>query len=250
MARSLCWLLVAWLVIASSSAQAENATVAVAANFVVPMESLKRRFESQSGHRLILVPGSTGQLYAQILNGAPFDVLLAADRLRPSRLAAEGFADSASQFTYARGRVVLWSANPAFDDLGIEILASDRFRHLAMASPELAPYGLAAKQVLEHLGLGELLSTRTAFGQNVGQAFAMVATGTAELGLVALSQALQYGEAANYVIVPASYHEPIEQDALLLNHGRDNTAAHAVMEFLNSAQARDLILDFGYAATD
>lgn len=231
----------------AASLRAEVATVAVAANFLVPMQTIAAAFEDRTGHDLVLVPGSTGQLYAQILNGAPFDAFLAADADRPARLVDNGFAVGGSRFTYARGRLVLWSVDPgAFDDRGIERLTDGDFRHVAVASPELAPYGAAAQQVLERLGVREALRSRTAVGQSIGQAFAMTATGNAELGLVALSQALAYDGPASYVTVPPEFHEPIEQDAVLLGRGADNAAAAAFIEFLQSAEASRIVRDAGY----
>lgn len=211
------------------------------------MQSVVAAFEERTGHEIVLVPGSTGQIYAQILNGAPFDVFLAADSDRPARLGANGFADGTSRFSYARGRLVLWSADPdALDDRGIEILTEGDFRHIAIASPELAPYGAAARQVLERLELWEALRPRIAVGQSIGQAFAMAATGNAELGLVALSQALAWEGPASYVAVPPEYHEPIEQDAILLARGADNAAAVALMAFLQSDEIRRIVRDAGY----
>ena len=239
--------LTAAALLVSLAARAELATVAVAANFLVPMQAIAAAFEDETGHELVLVPGSTGQLYAQILNGAPFDVFLAADAERPALLADDGLAVVGSRFTYARGRLVLWSADPgALDDRGIERLADGDFRHLAIASPELAPYGAAARQVLERLGLWEAYRPRIAVGQSIGQAFAMAATGNAELGLVALSQALAWDDPASYVTVPPELHEPIEQDAVLLGRGADNAAAIALVEFLQSAETRRIVRDAGY----
>ena len=231
----------------SAASRAEVATVAVAANFLVPLQSIAATFEERTGHEIVLVPGSTGQIYAQILNGAPFDVFLAADSERPARLGADGLADAGSRFSYAHGRLVLWSADPAaLDGRGIELLAEGDFRHIAIASPELAPYGAAAKQVLERLELWEAFRSRIAVGQSIGQAFAMAATGNAELGLVALSQALAWEGPASYVTVPPELHAPIQQDAILLERGAGNAAAVALMAFLRSDETRRIIREFGY----
>ena len=239
--------LIATALLLPVSLRAEVATVAVAANFLVPMQTIAAAFEDRTGHELVLVPGSTGQLYAQILNGGPFDAFLAADADRPARLVDNGRAVGGSRFTYARGRLVLWSADPgAFDERGIERLTDGDFRHVAIASPELAPYGAAARQVLERLDVREPLRSRTAVGQSIGQAFAMTATGNAELGLVALSQALAWDGPASYVAVPPEFHEPIEQDAVLLDRGADNPAAVAFMAFLQSDETRRIIRDAGY----
>ena len=239
--------LIATALLLFSSLRAEIVTVAVASNFAVSMRAVAATFEERTDHELVLVPGATGQLYAQILNGAPFDVFLAADADRPARLVDDGLAVVGSRFTYARGRLALWSADPGgFADRGIERLTDGDFRRIAIANPELAPYGVAAKQVLERLEVREALRPRTAVGQSVGQAFAMTATGNAELGLVALSQALDWDGPASYVAVPAEFHAPIDQDAILLNRGADNAAAVAFMAFLRSDAARRIIRDAGY----
>lgn len=246
--RALRYLLpaAAWLLVADPAA-AEQATVAVAANFGDAIEKLRQRFEATEPHELVLVRGSTGQLYAQIVNGAPFDVLLAADTDRPRRLIEAGHAVADSRFTYARGRLVLWSARPEiFDEFTLQILAGRQFRRLAVANPALAPYGAAARQALQNLGYWQDLEGRIAYGQNVAQAFAMAATGGAELGLVALSQAVAFEGRAAYLPIDPSLHDPIQQDAVLLVHGANNAAAIALLGFLRSAHAGRLIRESGY----
>lgn len=232
----------------AAAVRAQEATVAIAANFAEPMAKLQALFEQQSGHELRLVVGSTGKLYAQITQGAPFDVLLAADRERPERLQAEGFAVADSRFTYALGRLTLWSADPGLIE-GEKALRAGTFRHLAIANPKLAPYGLAAKQTLEALGLWQDLRPKVVQGENVGQTFQMVLTGNAELGLVALSYVTSERNATpgSRWDVPADLHEPIRQDAVLLQRGADNPAARAFLAFLRQPEAQAVIERFGYA---
>jgi len=232
----------------SSGLSAEEITIAVAANFRAPLEAIVAGFESASGHQVAIASGSTGQLYAQIRSGAPFDLLLAADQERPRRLADEGFGDRVSIFTYAVGRLALWSkARDAIGPDSLDRLGDSDFRWLAIAEPELAPYGRAARETLETLGVWDRLGSRLVRGQNVSQAFAMVATGSAELGLIALSQALTYQPAGSYLIVPETAHEPIRQDAIVLNRGAENPAAAAFTRYLREAPAAARIIEsYGY----
>jgi len=235
-----------WL-LCGLTASAESVTIAVAANFLSPLKALEAEFKAATTHEVIIVAGSTGQLYAQIINSAPFDVLLAADQARPERLVREGFADADTRFTYAIGRLALWTRHPTLrDQLSLELLGRDEFRWLAIANPELAPYGQAARQTLETMGLWEALQSRLVQGQNIAQTFAMVDTGNAELGLVALSQALEHAASAAHVVVPATWHEPIRQDAILLQRARDNLAAIAFVQFMQSSAASRLLQRFGY----
>lgn len=230
------------------AASAEEVTVAVAANFINPLRALEIEFETTTGHEVSVISGSTGQLYAQIANGAPFDVLLAADQVRPRLLADAGFGDRSSVLTYAVGRLALWSAEA--DRLTAPALASaleSDFRWLAIAEPAVAPYGAAAQQALEALGVWESLQSRLVRGQNIAQTFAMVETGNAELGLIALSQALAYAGRASYIEVPQHLHDPIRQDAIVLNPGSTNLAAMALMRFLRSAEAAEIIESYGYS---
>ncbi|NKC16665.1 MAG: molybdate ABC transporter substrate-binding protein [Gammaproteobacteria bacterium] len=245
--------LVSLCLAASGVAVGAEATVAVAANFSEAAKRLVQRFESASGHRVRLVSGSTGKLFAQIVNSAPFDVFLAADTATPSVLVERGFGIGESQFTYALGRLVLWSADPQLlQGDGAAILRQERFRTLAIANPELAPYGLAARQTLAHLGLWRRLASRIARGENVGQAHTLVATGNAELGFVARSF-LSAEQASSPVLgsrwdVPAYMHDPIRQDAVLTAYGKTNAAAFEFLAFVRSAAAGRIIHSFGYAA--
>ena len=233
---------------ASAPLQAERILVAVAANFTGTAERLAEAYGSRSGQRAELVPGSTGKHFAQIVNGAPFDVVLAADSERPERLELEGRARPGSRFTYALGRLVLWSPVAGRVDPAGRVLMTGGFRHLALANPRLAPYGLAARQTLEHLDLWERLQGRVVFGENAGQAFHFVQSGAAELGFVALAQVRQAGaEDRGWWAVPATHHAPIEQQAVLLS---DAPPAAAFLEFLRSEQARDIIRAAGYGVPD
>jgi molybdate transport system substrate-binding protein len=240
----------AWVLLAlacSSQATAGTAIVAVATNFSEAMEALQHQFESASGHGLRVVAGSSGKLYAQVTQGAPFDVLLSADQERPRQLVSRGLAESGSQFTYAVGRLVLWSANP---DLlvrdGPSVLRAGGFRRLAMANPELAPYGRAALETLRALGVYGQLRDKLVFGENIGRTHAMAATGNADLGFVALSYLLspRNQRQGSRWLVPDRYHAPVRQDAVLLD--ADNEAAGDFFRYLRGAAARQIIRRHGY----
>ena len=235
----------------SPAASSDEALAAVAANFAEASEDLKRRFESESPHVIKLVSGSTGQLYAQIINGAPFDLLLAADQTRPLRLINEDRALAESRFTYATGTLALWSAdNSRVGKSAIAILETGDFRILAIANPDLAPYGAAARQLLLALGLAQSLQDKIVQGQNVGQTFSMVATGNAELGLVSLSHVLSKNNQISGSLwdIPNHLYAPIRQDAVLLSRGADNPAAVAFYHFLKGREARSVIASYGYGS--
>lgn len=223
--------------------------VAVAANFLGTAEALEADFEAGAGDTVDLISGSTGQLYAQILNGAPYDVLLAADRHRPQLLESEGQAVASSRFTYATGRLVLWSLDDvSLTSDGEAVLRGAKFTALAIANPDLAPYGAAAMEVLDGLGLAETLSARIVRGQSVGQAYSLVASGNAELGFVALSQVLadDRGDAGSYWEPPGDLYAPIRQDGVLLRHGESKQGARAFLDYLKSDKARSIIEQAGY----
>lgn len=242
----------ALVAVAAGRAAAAEALVAVAANFAEVAGNLEPGFESETGHALTVSVGSTGKLYAQIKHGAPYDVLLAADRERPRRLVEEGLAVAGSRFTYATGRLTLWSAVPnLIGEDGTEILRRGGFRRLALANPKLAPYGAAARQVMRRLGLWQVLGDRLVMGENVGQAFAMIASGNAELGFVALSQVLSPRNATSGSRwdVPVEFYEPLRQDAVLLVRAADNGAARAFLAYLKSPSALALIERSGYGPT-
>lgn len=226
-------------------------TVAVATNFLVPAEGLAARFEAEEGIPVTLVGGSTGQLYAQAVAGAPFDLFLAADEVRPARLVEAGVAVEGSAFVYATGRLCLWTPDETVSPAELErILRAGDFERMAIANPELAPYGAAARDALRALGLWDGYRNRIVLGENVGQAYAQVATGNAELGFVALAQVSADGRspAGSCWLVPAHLHAPIRQAAVLLGRAADNSAALAFLDFLRSPAARETISAAGYEA--
>ena len=229
-------------------ARAAELTVAVAANFIVPMQKIAAAFEQDTGHHAALVSGSTGSFYHQISHGAPFDVLLSADDTTPRKLEKEGFAVPGSRFTYAVGKLALWSPQPGFVDEQGEVLKSGRFDRIAIANPELAPYGAAAVQTLANLGLLAQLQPKFVQGENIAQTFQFVATRNAPLGFVALSEVFSGGRIApgSGWIVPERLHAPIRQDAVLLIRARGNPAAQALMTYLRSAKAREISRSYGY----
>ena len=236
------------LLLASTAASAGEVTVAVAANAAEAVEALAADFERQTGHRVTVTVGSTGKLYAQILHGAPFDVFLAADQERPRLLVAQGLAIEDSQRTYAIGRLVLWSPDPAMV-VDEEVLKGGSFRRLALANPDLAPYGAAARETLRELGLWESLRPKAVVGENVGQAFAMAASGNAELGFVSLASVLspRNEREGSYWEIPERLHTPIRQDSVLLDRARNNPAARDFHEFLNTPVALKTMESFGLA---
>ena len=233
--------------IAVSPACADEALVAVAANFVLPFREVAMEFEKASGHHITISTGSSGNFYAQIKNGAPYDVLFSADDERPKRLADEGLGIADSRFTYAVGRLALWSPDAAFIT-GEATLKQAAFKHLAIANPKTAPYGTAAMQTLQKLGLWDAVRPRLVMGENQGQTMGFIESGSAELGFVALSQIIQPALKirGSHWIVPADFHAPIRQDAILLVKGKDNRAALALMEFIKGPQARAMITRYGY----
>ena len=229
-------------------ARAGEVHVAVASNFTAALDQLARRFESSSGNRVLVSAGSTGKLYVQIKNGAPFDVLLAADSEHPQRMETEKMAVAGTRFTYAVGKLVLWSPRPGMVDGSGNVLSKARFRHLAIANPKTAPYGEAAVETLQKMGLWEPLQARLVQGENIGQTFQYVATGNAELGFVSLAQvkAAESNYNGSYWLVPATYYNPIIQQAVLLEKGRDNAAASDFLKFLRGKTAQAIIEGFGY----
>jgi len=241
------WLIL-FLLWAPARLLAAEVQVAVAANFSAPMQKIAAAFEQATGHKALLAFGSTGRFYAQVRNGAPFQVLLAADDETPARLEKEGLAVSGSRFTYATGRLVLWSASPGVVDAQGEVLRRPGPGKVAIADPRLAPYGAAAMQVLQALGIAQVLQPRLVQGESIAQAYQFVSTGNAAMGFVALSQVTRGGriDQGSAWVVPPNLHTPIRQDAVLLATGKDHPAAAALMAFLRSDAARAIIRAHGY----
>ena len=233
----------------SLQARAGEVMVAVAANFTAPMQKIALAFEQETGHKAILSFGSTGGFYAQIKNGAPFQILLSADDETPLKLEKEGLGVAGSRFTYAIGKLVLWSKQPGLVDEKGQVLKGGKFERIAIANPKLAPYGAAAIETMTRLGVLQALQPKLVQGENIAQAYQFVASENAQLGFVALSQVMSDGKIAQGSgwMVPASLHTPIQQDAILLSKGADNPAAKALMTFLKTDKMQALIRNYGYA---
>ena len=231
-----------------TQAQAGDALLAVAANFTAPMQKIAQAFEQDTGHKAVLSFGATGSFYAQIKNGAPFDVLLAADDDTPLKIEKEGLSVVGSRFTYATGQLVLWSKQAGLVDDKGEVLRSGKFQKLAIANPKLAPYGLAATETLTQLGLLSELQPKIVMGESIGQTYQFLVTENAQLGFVALSQVFADGKITqgSAWVVPAKLHNPIQQDTVLLNSGKNNPAAAALLTYLKSDKARAIIKSYGY----
>lgn len=233
----------------TGAAHADTVSVAVASNFTAPMQAIAEAFAQDTGHKAELSFGATGKFYAQINHGAPFDVLLAADDKTPAKIATEGKGVADSRFTYAIGKLVLWSKQANYVDDKGDVLKRTDWQHIAVANPKLAPYGLAAEQTLAQLNVLNSVRPKFVQGENIGQTYQFVASGNAPLGFVALSQVMKDGKITegSAWIVPADMHAPIRQDAIVLNTGKDNAAASALMEYLKGDKARAIITAYGYA---
>lgn len=232
----------------TAGAHAGEVQVAVAANFTAPMQKIAGAFAQDTGHKAVLAFGATGKFYAQITNGAPFEVLLAADDDTPAKLEAEKQAVPGTRFTYATGKLVLWSAREGYVDSQGKVLQDGHFAHLSIANPKAAPYGAAAVETLTRLNLYQRLQPRIVQGENISQAHQFVSTGNAELGFVALSQVSRDGRftSGSGWIVPESMHSPIRQDAVILLKGAANPAARALADYLKSDKAKAIIRAYGY----
>ena len=240
---------IAALILATSAgAQAAEVSVAVAANFTAPMQKIATMFEADTGHKAVLSFGATGKFYAQMANGAPFDVFLAADDSTPAKMDKEERTVPGSRFTYAIGKLMLWSAQPGYVDAKGAVLKKGQFQHLAIANPKTAPYGAAAMELLTRLNLLDAVQSKLVTGENIAQTHQFVATGNAELGFVALSQVMENGRltGGSGWPVPADLYAPIRQDAVVLTKGKDQPAAEALMTYLKSDKARAVINSYGY----
>lgn len=233
---------------ATQFAHADEVQVAVAANFSAPMKVIAAQFERDTGHKVQASYGATGKFYAQIQNGAPFEILLAADDETPAKLEKEGAAVAGTRFTYAIGKLVLWSAQPGLVDAKGEVLARGNFAHLALANPKLAPYGAAAVEVLNKLKLHDALAPKFVQGENIAQTHQFVVSGAASLGFVAMSQVFEGGKlkSGSAWLIPGTMHAPIRQDALMLARGKGKLAAEAFIAFLKSGKAQAVIRSYGY----
>ena len=226
---------------------AEQIRVAVASNFLKPMKVISKKFEASSGNRVVISSGSSGRFYAQIKNGAPYDLFFSADQEKPLKLEKEGFTVSGFNMTYATGTLVLWSAQQDYFKTD-ERLKSGNFSRLAVANPKLAPYGLAAKEVLERLELTNLVKSKQVNAENIAQTFQFVSSGNANLGFVARSQLMDLSEdkVGSQWIIPTDLHQPIKQNVVLLKRAEHNKAARAFYEYIKSDSTKGLIKSFGY----
>ena len=240
--------LLAFFLLHVSDALAKELRIAVASNFLLPLKELSRKFKESTGHKVVVISGSTGKLYAQIKQGAPFDILLAADSLRPELLEKEGIGVPGSRFTYAVGRLVLWSKDsklPLKNDL--QVLNHKNFRYLAIANPKTAPYGKAAEQVLRKKGFWEQIQNRLVRGENISQTFQFVMTGNADIGFIALSQLRKNQGLGFSWIVPQEWHDPIQQQGILLKRAKTNKAARQFLNFIKSNRIKKQIESYGYS---
>lgn len=239
--------------IATSQASAEKITVAVASNFTAAMNDLVAEFEKKSGHHVNLAFGSSGKFYALISNGAPFQAFFSADQEKPMALEQNNFAVPGSRFTYAVGTLALWSSKTSVVDANVTVLKQGNFNKLAIANPRLAPYGVAAVEVLQRLQLKDATKSKWVLGENIAQAYQFVATGNADIGFVALSQIIDSQnidngaiKAGSAWIVPSTMHNPIRQDAVLLRRGENSPAARELLQFIRGDSAKKIIQSYGY----
>ena len=245
------WIRVSTLlcVLVTGVAEADSLQVAVAANFAGAVEAIAKGFEEKSGHKLAIISGATGKFYAQIRNGAPFEVLLSADQETPKKLEDEGFAVQGSRFTYAVGHLVLWSNKSHFVDRDGTILSTGSFNHISIANPKTAPYGAAAMEVIRKLGLEKALSPKLVQGENIAQTHQFIISDNAELGFVSLSQVYKDGQltSGSAWFIPDADYKPIRQDAVILRPGATNPAAKAFLDYLRSREALEVMASFGYS---
>lgn len=242
------WLIVLLSPLVIGSTHAAEVKVAVAANFAQPMKDIAAEFEKDTRHKINLTQGATGKFYAQITNGAPFEVFFSADDETPGKLVKEGKAIAGTQFTYAIGRLVLWSPDEKLVDQGGGVLKTERFKFLSIANAKVAPYGRAAVQTMQKLGVLNAIEPRVIQGESITQTYQFVTSGNAQLGFVALSQVWDNGKvkSGSGWIVPEDMHEQLKQDIVLLNPGKDSKAAAELLDYLKSDKARKIIERYGY----
>ncbi len=247
--RPTFFFLVALILIWNSPSYAGEVQVAVASNFLNPLREIARSFQKETGDRVQIISGSTGKLFAQIVHGAPFEIFLAADQTRPALLLKRGLAVKDSAFTYAQGKIALWSPKQGkVSEDGISTLKAKRFKHLAIANPKTAPYGSAARQTLQKLGLWDSLRQRLVQGENISQTFQFVSSENADLGFVALSQILDPKNKmkGSRWLVPETYYKPINQDAVILKKAKNNSTAKAFWKYMQGGFPTDVINRYGY----
>lgn len=232
----------------ATNLRAEEALVAVAANFSAPMQQIAASFQKDTGHQLKMSFGATGGIYAQIKNGGPFDVFLSADQITPQKLEAEGLGVAATRFNYATGQLVLWSKQDGLVDEKGQVLRGKNIQRIALANPKLAPYGVAAWETMTALGLLEELKPKMVQGDNIAQTYQFVSTQNAQVGFVALSQVFANGQltSGSAWIVPPHLYKPIRQDVILLKNGKDNSAAKALLIYLKGEKAKAVMKSYGY----
>jgi molybdate transport system substrate-binding protein len=232
----------------ATNLRAEEALVAVAANFSAPMQQIAASFQKDTGHQLKMSFGATGGIYAQIKNGGPFDVFLSADQITPQKLEAEGLGVAATRFNYATGQLVLWSKQDGLVDEKGQVLRGKNIQRIALANPKLAPYGVAAWEAMTALGLLEELKPKMVQGDNIAQTYQFVSTQNAQVGFVALSQVFANGQltSGSAWIVPPHLYKPIRQDVILLKNGKDNSAAKALLIYLKGEKAKAVMKSYGY----
>lgn len=230
------------------NAQAADVRVAVAANFTAPMQKIAQAFEQETGHKLLMAFGATGSFYAQIKNGAPYQLLVAADDKTPLKLVQEGLGVEGARFTYAIGKLVLWSKQSGMVDDKGDVLKTQKFQRLAIANPKLAPYGAAAVETLSSMGLLQEVQPKWVQGENIAQTYQFVATENAHLGFVAMSQVTTDGKLTqgSAWVVPTHLYAPIRQDTVLLSSAKNDVAAKALLDFLRGDKAKIIIRSFGY----
>ncbi len=237
------------LILCCSIAEAVEIKVAVAANFLIPLQAITKEYESISKDKIIITSGSSGKFFAQIKNGAPFDIFFSADQTYPKKLIYLKLADVQSSFTYATGALVLWSADPKLVDSHANVLKKNQFKHIAIANPELAPYGKAAVEALKKLNVYDELKPKFVMGESINQAHQFISTGNAELGFVALSTVKEQINGSQW-LVPQELYSPIHQDAVMISSSKNKIASQTFIDFMKEKKTKIMIEKFGYTITN